>query len=206
MRTYEMRLWDQQFKYVAGIDEVGRGCLCGDVVAAAVILPPYGDLPDVRDSKTLSEKKREQLYEEIHKIALDIGVGVVDAATIDRINIKQAAKLAMERAILQLKIKPEYLLIDAESLNVATPQLSIVKGDQTSLSIAAASIIAKVTRDRMCIHWDRQYPEYGIAKHKGYATKQHREAIQQFGPSPLHRTSFLKNIVYVQQTLFDTDN
>lgn len=195
MQAYEKSLWNDGIQYVAGVDEVGRGCLLGDVVAAAVIWPAHTIVNDILDSKQLSEKKRLEWYEYIHKHAVAVSVASVDVATIEKINIKQAARLAMKRAVEQLKIKPQYLLIDAEQIDCEIPQLSIVKGDAASQSIAAASIVAKVTRDRMCIHWDMQYPEYGIAKHKGYATKMHREAIRMYGPSPLHRSSFLRKIV-----------
>ncbi|GIP27402.1 ribonuclease HII [Paenibacillus sp. J23TS9] len=200
---YEKECWAQTYQYIAGIDEVGRGCLFGDVVAAAVILPVGLVLEGVDDSKKLSEKKREALYDLIMEHAVAISVGYVDAETIDRINIKQAARLAMKKAVLGLPEAADYLLVDAEKVDVELPQLSIIKGDATSQSIAAASIIAKVTRDRLCMgEWEAKYPEYGIAIHKGYATKLHREQITAMGPTPMHRRSFLKNLEVVQQTLF----
>jgi ribonuclease HII len=202
MLDYEQDLWDKGLQHIAGIDEVGRGCLFGDVVAAAVILPRGLVIEGMNDSKKLSEKKRDELYDAIMEQALSVGVGQVDAAAVDEINIKQAARLAMKQAVEQLSIVPDYLLIDAEKIDSALPQLSIIKGDQLSQSIAAASIVAKVTRDRMCLQWDLEYPEYGIALHKGYATKIHRENIIQYGISPLHRRSFLGNIINTQQTLF----
>jgi ribonuclease HII len=160
-------------------------------------------LEGINDSKQLSEKKREQLYEQIVKEALDWSVGRVDAATIDRINIRQASRLAMKQAVLGLKTDPEHLLIDAETIDLDLPQTPIVKGDALSQSIGAASIVAKVTRDRLCTEvWDAHYPGYGIASHKGYATKEHREAILRLGPTPLHRRSFLGNLLAVQQELF----
>ncbi|WP_459954247.1 ribonuclease HII [Paenibacillus pini] len=200
---YEQQYWEQSYEYIAGIDEVGRGCLFGDVVAAAVILPVGLELEGVNDSKKLSEKKRELLYDIIMDQAVAISVGYVDAETIDRINIKQAAREAMKKAVLGLSIQPDYLLVDAEKVDVNIPQLSIIKGDANSQSIAAASIIAKVTRDRLCQgSWEAMFPEYGIAIHKGYATKLHREQIAALGPTPMHRRSFLSNVQVVQQTLF----
>ncbi|MBP1156028.1 ribonuclease HII [Paenibacillus sp. PvR052] len=201
MLEYERELWQQGKLCIAGVDEVGRGCLFGDVVAAAVILPQGLVLEEVNDSKKLSEKKRETLYEIIVEEALAIGVGIVDVATIERINIKQAARLAMKVAVEKLALAPDVLLVDAEKVDVSIEQLAIIHGDALSQSIAAASIIAKVTRDRMCFQWDVEYPEYGIAIHKGYATKKHREAILEYGPSPLHRKTFLKKIVHEQQQL-----
>ncbi|WP_409340995.1 ribonuclease HII [Paenibacillus sp. MBLB4367] len=199
---YEKDLWSQGFAYIAGIDEVGRGCLFGDVVAAAVILPEGLIIEEINDSKKLSEKKREQLYEQILNQAVAIGIGKVDCTTIDRINIKQAARLAMKIALEQLERQPGYLLVDAEKVESGIPQLAVIHGDALSQSIAAASIVAKVTRDRMCFQWDMQFPEYGLALHKGYATKLHREAILRYGPCPLHRRSFLGNLTNVQQELF----
>ncbi|MEI0739932.1 ribonuclease HII [Paenibacillus sp. JTLBN-2024] len=188
---HEKEYWEQSYRYIAGIDEVGRGCLFGDVVAAAVILPAGLVLEGVDDSKKLSEKKREALYEQILDQAVDVSVGYADAETIDRINIKQAARLAMKRAVLGLSVAPDVLFIDAEKVDVDLPQLSMIKGDASSQSIAAASIVAKVTRDRLCKgEWEAKYPEYGIAIHKGYATKFHREQILALGPTPMHRRSF----------------
>ncbi|CRF28708.1 ribonuclease HII [Mycobacterium tuberculosis] len=202
MLEYERDLWQQGKLCIAGVDEVGRGCLFGDVVAAAVILPQGLVLEDVNDSKKLSEKKREALYEIIMEEALATGVGIVDVATIERINIKQAARLAMKEAVKKLALTPDMLLVDAEKVDVPIEQLAVIHGDALSQSIAAASIVAKVTRDRMCFQWDVEYPEYGIAIHKGYATKKHREAILEYGPSPMHRKTFLKKIVHEQQLLF----
>jgi ribonuclease HII len=202
MLDYEKELWANGYSLIAGVDEVGRGCLFGDVVAAAVILPQGLVIEGVNDSKKLSEKRREALYDIIREQALAIGIGYADAETVDRINIKQAARLAMKQALDKLEIKPDHLLVDAEKVDVPLPQLAIIHGDALSQSIAAASIIAKVTRDRMCLHWDLDYPEYGLAIHKGYATKQHREALEAHGPSPLHRRSFLGKILAQQQELF----
>lgn len=202
MLTHEKRLWKNGIELIAGIDEVGRGCLCGDVVAACVILKKNEKINGVNDSKKLTPKKREELFAVIQEKAIIIGIGVVDAKTIDQINIKQATRLAMKKAVINcLKVKPEMLLIDAEKIEIDIPQLSLIKGDEISQTIAAASIIAKITRDRMCEKWDSEYPNYGIKQHKGYATKLHIERIQENGPSEIHRRTFLGNII--QQSLFD---
>jgi ribonuclease HII len=192
---FETELWSQGLTVVAGVDEVGRGCLFGDVVAAAVVLPPGFVLEGVNDSKQLSEKKREKLYEDIVREAVAWSVSRVEAAVIDRINIRQASRLAMKQAVLGLGVTPEHLLIDAETVDLDLPQTAIVKGDALSQTIGAASILAKVTRDRLCAEvWDALYPGYGIRGHKGYATKEHREALLRMGPTPLHRRSFLGNL------------
>jgi ribonuclease HII len=197
---YEQSLWQEGYKAIAGIDEVGRGCLFGDVVAATVILPPGLIIEGVNDSKKLSEKKRDQLYMTILQECVAWSVARVDAETIDRINIKQAARLAMKIAVEALEVPADYMLIDAEKVDVALPQQSIIKGDATSQSIAAASIVAKVTRDRLCAEdWEKEYPAYGIAIHKGYPTKLHRERLQEHGPSALHRRSFLGKIFTEEQ-------
>lgn len=202
MFTYEQDLWNQGFENIAGVDEAGRGCLFGDVVAAAVILPCGHRIEGVDDSKKISEAKRNALFERIMDEAIAVEIGKVNAETIDRINIKQASRLAMRMAVEQLAVTPQYLLIDAERIDSPIAQLSIIQGDATSHSIAAASIIAKVTRDRLCMEWSLNYPEYGIEKHKGYATKLHRERIAEFGPSAMHRRSFLGNIVDRQLEFF----
>lgn len=202
MLEYELALSEKGIEYIAGVDEVGRGCLFGDVVAAAVVLPKGLSVEGIDDSKKLTEKKREELYEVIMREALAVGIGQVDAATIDRINIKQAARLAMKQAVERLPLQPHYLLIDAEKIDLPMKQLAIIRGDALSQSIAAASIVAKVTRDRLCVHWDSDFPQYGIAIHKGYATKRHRDCIVTYGPTPLHRKTFLKNVLNVQQELF----
>ncbi|MCM3746029.1 ribonuclease HII [Paenibacillus pasadenensis] len=202
--AFEKRHWADGQEFVCGVDEVGRGCLFGDVVAAAVILPAGLVLEGVHDSKKLSEKKREQLYNVIIDAAVAWAVARVDSAEIDRINIRQASRLAMKQAVLALNPQPEHLLIDAETVDLELPQTRIIHGDALSQSIGAASIIAKVTRDRLCKEvWDLHYPAYGIAVHKGYATAMHREALAQFGATPLHRRSFLGKILpQEQQTLF----
>lgn len=195
MLEHEKEVWEQGFSLVAGIDEVGRGCLFGDVVAAAVILPQGYVLEGVNDSKKLSEKKRDALYEQIMEEALAVGVGIVDVDKIEAINIKQAARLAMKMAVEQLSQVPDYLLVDAENVDLDISQTAIIHGDALSQSIAAASIIAKVTRDRMCVEWDVQYPEYGLAVHKGYATKHHREMLLRYGPTVLHRKLFIRKVM-----------
>ncbi|WP_251375674.1 ribonuclease HII [Paenibacillus sp. YPG26] len=203
MLTYEKQYWRENFRHIAGIDEVGRGCLFGDVVAAAVILPQDTLIEGVTDSKKLSEKKREMLYETIMEKAVAVGVGFADAATIDRVNIKQATRLAMKEAVEQLSITPDYLLVDAEKVDSDIPQMAVIKGDALSQSIAAASIVAKVTRDRLCRgEWEAMFPEYGIAVHKGYATQLHREQILALGATPMHRKSFMRNLFIRQQELF----
>ncbi|MFC0214317.1 ribonuclease HII [Paenibacillus chartarius] len=201
MLQNEQQIWEQGYAAIAGVDEVGRGCLFGDVVAAAVILPKGAVFEDVNDSKKLTAKTRERLYEVIMANAVAVGIGIVDVPTIERINIKQAARLAMKIAVEKLQAEPDYLLVDAEKVDVELPQLAIIEGDALSQSIAAASIVAKVTRDRMCLEWDLQYPEYGIAVHKGYATKQHRQSILEYGPTPLHRSTFLRKLLSGQQEM-----
>ncbi|MDH6369196.1 ribonuclease HII [Paenibacillus sp. PastF-3] len=203
MLAYEKEGWEQSYRRIAGVDEVGRGCLFGDVVAAAVILPEGLIIDGVNDSKKLTAKKREALYEIIMEQALAVGVGYVDSNVIDEINIKQASRLAMKKAVESLEHTPDYMLIDAEKVDLPLPQQAIIKGDANSQSIAAASIIAKVTRDRLCEGlWEELYPDYGIAIHKGYATKLHREQITALGPTPMHRRSFIGRILAEQQMLF----
>lgn len=203
MLEWEQKYWNEGYVHVAGIDEVGRGCLFGDVVAAAVILPKDVVLEGVNDSKKLTEKKRDQLYEEITSKAVAWAVARVDAATVDQVNIKQAARMAMKQAVESLSIAPAALLIDAEKIECDLPQEALVKGDARSQSIAAASIIAKVTRDRLCAgEWDQQYPGYGIAVHKGYGTKAHYAKLDELGPTPMHRKSFLRKWEEQQMTLF----
>lgn len=201
--AWERELWAKGLTLVAGVDEVGRGCLFGDVVAAAVVLPAGLTIEGIDDSKRLSRKKREALYEEIVGSAVAWAVGRVDAATVDRINIRQAARLAMKLAVENLGLVPQHLLVDAETVPVDLPQTAIIKGDAKSQSIGAASIVAKVTRDRLCEDvWEALYPGYGIASNKGYATREHREALLALGPTPLHRRTFLQGILVEQQTLF----
>ncbi len=197
MVEFETPLWEQGLFHVCGIDEVGRGCLFGDVVAAAVILPPGQIIVGVDDSKKLSEKKRNLLYNLIMEQALAVGVARVDAQTIDRINIKQAARLAMKQAVQSLSVRPDYLLVDAERVDSELPQQAIIHGDARSQSIAAASIIAKVTRDRLCAEWDAQYPQYALTQHKGYGTALHRALLLEHGPCALHRRTFIRKIFTV---------
>ena len=187
---YEKELYKQGVKFICGVDEVGRGPLVGPVVAAAVILPINYHLEGLNDSKKLSEKKREELYPKIIKDAIAYGIGMTDAKTIDEINIYEATKLAMYEAINSLKIKPEHVLIDAMPLNLEMPSTSIIHGDATSASIAAASIIAKVTRDHMMDDLDELYPMYGFKKHKGYPTKFHLEMLDKYGPLDNYRFSY----------------
>ena len=178
---YEKQLYEQGIELIAGVDEVGRGPLIGPVVAAAVILPKNYKLEGLTDSKKLSEKKRDAFYQIIKRDAISIGVGVIDEVKIDEVNIYEATKLAMKDAISKLKIKPEHVLIDAMPLEIGIPTTSIIKGDAKSESIAAASVIAKVTRDSMMYELDKKYPMYGFGNHKGYPTKKHIEAIQTYG-------------------------
>ncbi|NEW05525.1 ribonuclease HII [Paenibacillus sp. SYP-B3998] len=195
MLEHEKQFWGQGFTHIAGIDEVGRGCLFGAVVAAAVILPVGYVCDGINDSKKLSEKKRDLLYDQIMSESIAVGIGIVDVEMIEKINIKQASRLAMKQAVEKLKEVPDFLLIDAENIDVDIEQSSIIHGDACSQSIAAASIIAKVTRDRMCLEWDNLYPEYGIAVHKGYATKHHREMLIRYGPTALHRKLFIRKVM-----------
>jgi len=189
--AYEKELRHQGLSLICGIDEAGRGPLAGPVVAAAVILPETFDLPGLTDSKKLSAKKREQLFRPIRHQALAIGVGFVHADEVDRINILQATIKAMKIAVSRLKVIPQHLLIDGITpIPTAIAQQTIKKGDSRSLSIAAASVIAKVVRDRMMVVYDRHYPQYGFAGHKGYGSAKHRALIAEHGPCPLHRKSF----------------
>ena len=189
--TYEYAARDEGSRYVAGVDEAGRGPLAGPVVVAAAILPFGLFLAGLNDSKQVSPKKREQLYDEIMENAVAVRVSIVDAATIDRVNIYQATMNGMYDAVLHLDPKPDKVLIDAVELSrLPMPSLSIIKGDAKSASIAAASIIAKVTRDRMMMKYDVEYPQYGFSQHKGYGTAQHIAALNQYGPCPIHRRSF----------------
>ncbi|BCV24804.1 ribonuclease HII [Gelria sp. Kuro-4] len=189
--VWEERLWGRGYRYVAGIDEAGRGPLAGPVVAAAVILPAGADLPGVNDSKQLTAARREQLYRLISKKAVALGVGVADVYYIEKHNILAAAKHAMCLAVANLAVRPDYLILDAVRLEaLELPQTAIVKGDTLSASIAAASIVAKVRRDHIMQAWEKVYPGYGFAQHKGYGTPAHLAALQRLGPCPLHRTSF----------------
>ncbi|MFQ5864770.1 MAG: ribonuclease HII [bacterium] len=191
MLAYEQELWNKGFKYIAGLDESGRGPLAGPVVAAAVIFPKDIFVPRIDDSKKLSSVVRESLYDIIVEQALDYGLGLAEVAEIDRINIYQATFLAMERALDKLSIRPEHLLVDGRAFpNDNIPYTTIVKGDSKCYSIAAASILAKVIRDRLMREYDAKYPEYGFARHKGYPTPGHLDALEKFGACPIHRQSF----------------
>lgn len=204
MLSIESEIWNDGYEFIACIDEVGRGCLAGEVVACAIIMPKGLLIPDVNDSKKLSEKKREKLYDIILENAIGYGIGSVDSKTIDEINIKKSTHLAMLKAIENIKDKngnkivPQYLLIDAEKLETDIPQKNIIKGDSKCHGIASASIIAKVYRDRKMVEISNIYKDYGFEKHKGYGTKLHRQAILEHGPLEIHRLSFLRNILAKQ--------
>lgn len=190
MLKYEHELNEQGVKLIAGVDEVGRGPLCGPVVTCACILPVDYHLDGLNDSKKVSEKKREKLYEILIKDAISYSIGISSPKRIDEINILEATKEAMIKAISNLSVRPEHVLIDAVKLDLEIPSTSIIKGDANSASIAAASIIAKVTRDRMMYELDKKYPEYGYASHKGYPTKKHIEAVKQYGVKDFYRFTF----------------
>ncbi|MCG3121238.1 MAG: Ribonuclease HII [bacterium] len=188
---FERTLWGQGLTHVAGVDEAGRGPLAGPVVAAAVVFPREFFLPGVDDSKKLSHERREQLYPQILASCLTYGVSIVPVEEIDRINIYQAAMLAMRQALAQLSPAPQHVLVDGrQNRMLDLPQTAIVKGDSLSFTIGAASIIAKVERDRLMLDYHRVFPQYGFDKHKGYATRSHLAALQQFGPCAIHRRSF----------------
>jgi ribonuclease HII len=188
---FEKKASQKGFSRIAGIDEAGRGPLAGPVVSAAVIIPIFLQIPGISDSKKLTPKKRDYLYEKIYDLAVSIGIGIVDPFEIDRINILQAALLSMAMAVENLVPQPDCLLIDGTFLiSSALPQEAIPKGDALSVSIAAASIVAKVTRDRLMERYHQDYPQFGFSKHKGYPTKAHKKAIQKFGYCPIHRKSF----------------
>lgn len=205
---HERELHLAGFRRVAGIDEVGRGCLAGPVVAAAVVLPERHRIRGIRDSKVVPRARREALYRLILDRAEGVGVGCVEVEVIDRINILQATKLAMREALGRLAEPPDHLLIDALSLrDVELPQRPIIDGDAISASIAAASIVAKVTRDRICDEIDRRYPAYGFARHKGYGTRRHVDALLSEGPCEWHRRSFapIRMMIAGQQLSLDLD-
>lgn len=187
---FEKQAWESGAKLVAGVDEVGRGCLFGPVVAAAVILDPGYRIKGLRDSKLLPEPVREKLALKIRQHSIAFSVAAVDVARIDQINIYHASKLAMLNAVSALSAKPDHLLIDAMKIEYDCPQTPIIHGDALSASIAAASILAKVERDAMMRAWDPVYPEYGLASNKGYSTPRHLRSLREHGPSPLHRQSF----------------
>ena len=197
LKAEELKLYERNIEYICGIDEAGRGPLAGPVVVGAVILPQDSFIEGVNDSKKISEKKRERIYDQIIEEAVAWSVGIVDEKTIDEINILNATKLGVKLALEGLKQKPDVIMVDAlnnmDTLGI--PYISVVKGDAKNYSIAAASIIAKVTRDKMMQEWDSVYPAYGFAKHKGYGTAEHIRIIKENGPCSIHRRSFIKNFV-----------
>jgi ribonuclease HII len=200
--SLEKAAWSCGAQRVAGLDEVGRGPMFGPVVAAAVILPPGCRLTGLTDSKQLSEPKRNEFEPLIQRKAIAWAVAAVDVETIDRINIRRASLLAMRLAVEQLAVAPDYLLIDGlDTIDWACPQQAVVQGDATSLSIAAASVLAKVHRDRLLVELDAQYPGYGLASHKGYCSREHLAALARLGPTPLHRKTYQP----VAQTLLEFD-
>lgn len=187
---YENELYDKGINLIGGIDEVGRGPLIGPVVAACVILPKNYKLEGLTDSKKLSEKKRDKFYNILMKDAVSIGIGIISEKEIDELNIYQATKKAMAQAVDNMKIKPEHILVDAMPLELDIPTTSIIKGDAKSITIAAASVIAKVTRDRMMYELDEKYPMYDLKHNKGYPTKNHLEALKKYGITKYHRLSY----------------
>ncbi|NQN52928.1 ribonuclease HII [Streptococcus suis] len=190
MLSYEKALYENGVELIAGIDEVGRGPLAGPVVAAAVILPKGSKIRYLNDSKKIPKSKHEAIYQEVMERAVAVGLGVKDAAVIDQVNIYEATKLAMLEALGKLSQEPEHLLIDAMKLDTPLPQTSIIKGDANSLSIAAASIVAKVTRDKMMADYDKEFSGYGFAKNAGYGTAEHLEGLNKLGITPIHRKTF----------------
>ena len=192
----ENQLIADGYKIICGCDEAGRGPLAGEVAAAACILPAGIEIKGLDDSKKLSEKKREELFETIKEVALAYAIATCSVEEIEELNILNATLLAMRRATEQLNIKPDFLLIDGNvNRGFTLPSKAVIGGDAKSPNIAAASILAKVTRDRICYELDEKYPMYGFAKHKGYATKEHREAILKYGPGPVHRKLFLRKLI-----------
>lgn len=197
LKEIEEDIYNSGVNYICGIDEAGRGPLAGPVVVATVIMPRDSMIEGVNDSKKVSEKKREALYDLITKEAISYGVGIIDQKEIDRINILNATKEGLTMAVKELSPKPDIIIVDALNKidTLGIPYKSIIKGDAKCYSISAASIIAKVTRDRIMRQWDEIYPQYGFAKHKGYGTASHIQAIKDYGPCPLHRKSFIKNFI-----------
>jgi ribonuclease HII len=191
MSGFERAARSMGHRVIAGIDEAGRGPLAGPVIAAAVILPPEYDHPDINDSKKLSSRQRERLYEMIQRDAVAVGIGVSEAPVIDAVNILQATLAAMKEAVLNLSAHPDYLLIDGlNRISLSIPQETIIRGDSRSISVASASIMAKVSRDRIMEMYHRQFPQYNFLKNKGYGTREHREAIARYGRCKIHRRSF----------------
>jgi len=198
-RLKEMRIYEEKYadyELICGVDEVGRGPLAGPVFTAAVILPKDCEILYLNDSKKLSEKKREELFLEISEKALAIGIGSCTPEEIDTLNIKQATRKAMLHAVQNLELQPGLVLVDAETITgLDIRQVPIIKGDAKSVSIAAASIVAKVTRDHLMMEYDKLYPQFGFASNKGYGSASHMQALREYGPCPIHRRSFIKNIV-----------
>lgn len=191
--AFENEYYAKGYKFVCGIDEAGRGPLSGPVVAAACILPKDISIPELNDSKKLTEKKRERLFDIITERAIGYGIGMASPQEIDEINILNATMLAMRRALESLNPKADFALIDGNiARDFSIPTRTVIKGDSLSASIAAASILAKVTRDRLCLEDAKKYPQYNFTKHKGYSTREHMDAIRQYGPCEIHRKSFLK--------------
>lgn len=197
LKEIENELYEQGLNYICGIDEAGRGPLAGPVVVASVIMPKDSMIEGVNDSKKVSEKKREMLYDLITNEAIAYSVGIIDQNEIDEINILNATKKGLTMCISNLSVKPDRIIVDALNKidTCGIPYTSIIKGDAKCYSIAAASIIAKVTRDRIMRQWDEIYPQYGFEKHKGYGTAAHIKALKEFGPTPIHRKSFIKNFI-----------
>ena len=197
MLDFEFEYFNNGIRFIAGVDEAGRGPLAGPVCTAAVIMPLEENklIPEINDSKKLTEKKREALYDKIISTALAYKIVLIDEKTIDQVNILNATKQGMKEAILGLNIKPELVLLDAVTLDLDLESESIIKGDAKSYNIAAASILAKVTRDRLMLELDKIYPEYNFKKHKGYGTKEHIENLKKYGKCAIHRESFIKNFV-----------
>ncbi len=197
LKEEEKELRKKGFSTICGIDEAGRGPLAGPVVVASVIMPENSMIEGVNDSKKISEKKREKLYDQIINEAISYGVGIIGQDEIDEINILNATKKGLTMSLQELTVKPDLIIVDALTHidTMGIPYESIIKGDAKCYSISAASIIAKVTRDRIMREWDKVYPQYGFAQHKGYGTSAHINAIKEFGPCPLHRKSFIKNFV-----------
>ena len=191
--SIEQELHGEGFTFVCGVDEAGRGPLCGPVFAAACILPDGLYIEGLNDSKKLTEKKREKLFDIIKKEAVAYSIASADVEEINEMNILEADLLAMRRAIDGLGVKADFAIIDGNiARDFQIPARAVVKGDSKSMSIAAASVLAKVARDRLCLELDREFPQYGIAKHKGYGTKEHKEALRKYGPSPIHRKKFIR--------------
>lgn len=196
LKYYENQLYQLNLNFIAGVDEAGRGPLVGPVVAACVILPKESFIPEINDSKKLSEEKRELLSEVIKKVAISYGIGVVDWEEIDKINILNATYKAMQIAISKIQLKIDYILVDAVTIpQIEIGQKAIIKGDSKSISIAAASILAKVERDKIMKEYHKIYPQYNFEKNKGYGTKEHIEALKKYGPSPIHRKTFIEKIL-----------